>query len=147
MFQCSFCNNFLCEDDQFEHQASCQILENDTYKCKYRLLFVNSDSFNFCVFFRYVVQQVGLVFLPAMQTVFLRGPRTSERGQVRTKSSRTLPEVWIRYRWDEGFEHVWWVHFVNFLVENRFPFIMGCGDVVLHFLSPPPSSNRPVRLV
>lgn len=33
IFRCSFCNNFLCEDDQFEHQASCQILDSETYKC------------------------------------------------------------------------------------------------------------------
>ncbi|XP_060557593.1 zinc finger protein 330 homolog, partial [Ruditapes philippinarum] len=32
-FRCSFCWNFLCEDDQFEHQASCQQLESDSYKC------------------------------------------------------------------------------------------------------------------
>ena len=25
IYQCSFCNNYLCEDDQFEHQASCQV--------------------------------------------------------------------------------------------------------------------------
>lgn len=34
IFQCSFCSNHLCEDDQFEHQASCQILEAETYKCQ-----------------------------------------------------------------------------------------------------------------
>lgn len=33
VFRCSFCNNFLCEDDQFEHQASCQVLEAESYKC------------------------------------------------------------------------------------------------------------------
>lgn len=33
VFKCSFCENFLCEDDQFEHQASCQVLETDNYKC------------------------------------------------------------------------------------------------------------------
>ncbi|CAF3640098.1 unnamed protein product [Rotaria sp. Silwood1] len=33
VFQCSFCNQFLCEDDQFEHQASCQVLESENYKC------------------------------------------------------------------------------------------------------------------
>lgn len=33
MFCCSFCHNFLCEDDQFEHQASCQVLEAETFKC------------------------------------------------------------------------------------------------------------------
>lgn len=33
IFRCSFCHNFLCEDDQFEHQASCQVLEAETYKC------------------------------------------------------------------------------------------------------------------
>ncbi|KAK3573270.1 hypothetical protein QTP86_019236 [Hemibagrus guttatus] len=33
IFRCSFCHNFLCEDDQFEHQASCQVLESETYKC------------------------------------------------------------------------------------------------------------------
>lgn len=33
IFKCSFCMNFLCEDDQFEHQASCQTLESETYKC------------------------------------------------------------------------------------------------------------------
>lgn len=34
MFKCSFCNSFLCEDDQFEHQASCQVLESENYKCQ-----------------------------------------------------------------------------------------------------------------
>ncbi|XP_013774612.1 zinc finger protein 330 homolog [Limulus polyphemus] len=34
VFQCSFCNGFLCEDDQFEHQASCQVLESETLKCQ-----------------------------------------------------------------------------------------------------------------
>ncbi|XP_065282924.2 zinc finger protein 330 homolog [Dermacentor albipictus] len=33
IFKCSFCDSFLCEDDQFEHQASCQILEAETLKC------------------------------------------------------------------------------------------------------------------
>ncbi|XP_070552665.1 zinc finger protein 330-like [Ptychodera flava] len=33
VFKCSFCHNYLCEDDQFEHQASCQILESENYKC------------------------------------------------------------------------------------------------------------------
>eukprot|EP00088_Acartia_fossae_P050496 TRINITY_DN5659_c2_g1_i1.p1 TRINITY_DN5659_c2_g1~~TRINITY_DN5659_c2_g1_i1.p1 ORF type:complete len:317 (+),score=113.84 TRINITY_DN5659_c2_g1_i1:41-991(+) len=34
IFQCSFCLNFLCEDDQFEHQASCQVVEAESLKCK-----------------------------------------------------------------------------------------------------------------
>uniref|UniRef100_A0A0A9VYJ4 Zinc finger protein 330 n=2 Tax=Lygus hesperus TaxID=30085 RepID=A0A0A9VYJ4_LYGHE len=34
IFKCSFCANFLCEDDQFEHQASCQVLEAENYKCQ-----------------------------------------------------------------------------------------------------------------
>ncbi|XP_041969173.1 zinc finger protein 330 homolog isoform X2 [Aricia agestis] len=34
IFRCSFCAGFLCEDDQFEHQASCQVLESETYKCQ-----------------------------------------------------------------------------------------------------------------
>ena len=34
VFKCSFCDNFLCEDDQFEHQASCQKLESETLKCQ-----------------------------------------------------------------------------------------------------------------
>ena len=33
IFKCAFCNCFLCEDDQFEHQASCQKLSRDDYKC------------------------------------------------------------------------------------------------------------------
>lgn len=33
VFQCSFCSQFLCEDDQFEHQASCQVLESENFKC------------------------------------------------------------------------------------------------------------------
>lgn len=33
VYQCSFCNAFLCEDDQFEHQASCQRLEAESFKC------------------------------------------------------------------------------------------------------------------
>jgi len=34
IFSCSFCCNFLCEDDQFEHQASCQIIEAESLKCQ-----------------------------------------------------------------------------------------------------------------
>jgi len=32
-FRCSFCDKFLCEDDQFEHQAKCQVIESETLKC------------------------------------------------------------------------------------------------------------------
>lgn len=34
IFRCSFCTSFLCEDDQFEHQASCQVLESENFKCQ-----------------------------------------------------------------------------------------------------------------
>lgn len=34
IFRCSFCTNYLCEDDQFEHQASCQVLESESFKCQ-----------------------------------------------------------------------------------------------------------------
>ncbi|GLV37160.1 Noa36 [Carabus blaptoides fortunei] len=34
IFKCSFCDCYLCEDDQFEHQASCQVLESENYKCQ-----------------------------------------------------------------------------------------------------------------
>ncbi|XP_067948328.1 zinc finger protein 330-like [Watersipora subatra] len=33
VFSCSFCSGFLCEDDQFEHQAMCQKLDAETNKC------------------------------------------------------------------------------------------------------------------
>ncbi|KAK7070855.1 Zinc finger protein 330 [Halocaridina rubra] len=33
IFNCHFCKNFLCEDDQFEHQASCQVLDQESFKC------------------------------------------------------------------------------------------------------------------
>jgi len=33
-FTCSFCFKPLCEDDQFEHQASCQVLEQENLKCQ-----------------------------------------------------------------------------------------------------------------
>uniref|UniRef100_F1LBQ2 Zinc finger protein 330 n=1 Tax=Ascaris suum TaxID=6253 RepID=F1LBQ2_ASCSU len=33
VYRCSFCQNFLCEDDQFEHQASCQQIDSENYKC------------------------------------------------------------------------------------------------------------------
>eukprot|EP00922_Rhytidocystis_sp_ex-Travisia-forbesii_P048489 GHVS01072226.1.p1 GENE.GHVS01072226.1~~GHVS01072226.1.p1 ORF type:complete len:261 (-),score=33.17 GHVS01072226.1:339-1121(-) len=32
-FRCATCNQWLCEDDQFEHQASCQVLDAESYKC------------------------------------------------------------------------------------------------------------------
>ena len=34
VFKCSFCDNFICEDDQFEHQASCQKIESESLKCE-----------------------------------------------------------------------------------------------------------------
>jgi len=33
-FTCSFCFKILCEDDQFEHQASCQVVEAENLKCQ-----------------------------------------------------------------------------------------------------------------
>ncbi|CAL8090985.1 unnamed protein product [Calicophoron daubneyi] len=33
IFSCAFCHHLLCEDDQFEHQASCQRLEAENFKC------------------------------------------------------------------------------------------------------------------
>ncbi|CAH8520348.1 unnamed protein product [Heterobilharzia americana] len=33
VFSCAYCNHKLCEDDQFEHQASCQCLEGESFKC------------------------------------------------------------------------------------------------------------------
>ncbi|XP_054755063.1 zinc finger protein 330 homolog [Lytechinus pictus] len=33
VFQCAYCRGHLCEDDQFEHQASCQQLQSENYKC------------------------------------------------------------------------------------------------------------------
>ena len=32
-FKCFSCDSWLCEEDQFEHQASCQVLESETFKC------------------------------------------------------------------------------------------------------------------
>ncbi|KAL1110501.1 hypothetical protein AAG570_008029 [Ranatra chinensis] len=34
MFRCCFCSSFLCEDDQFEHQASCQVIDSENFKCQ-----------------------------------------------------------------------------------------------------------------
>ena len=31
--QCASCDNWICEDDQFEHQASCQVLESESNHC------------------------------------------------------------------------------------------------------------------
>ncbi|CAG9312150.1 unnamed protein product [Blepharisma stoltei] len=33
MYLCPTCDQWLCEDDHFEHQASCQHLETETFKC------------------------------------------------------------------------------------------------------------------
>lgn len=44
IFRCSFCNCFLCEDDQFEHQASCQVLEAESFKCKNFIIFQDTIS-------------------------------------------------------------------------------------------------------
>jgi len=33
-FICSFCFKPICEDDQFEHQASCQVVEQENLKCQ-----------------------------------------------------------------------------------------------------------------
>ncbi|PFX25029.1 Zinc finger protein 330 [Stylophora pistillata] len=34
VFVCSYCASYLCEDDQFEHQAKCQVLESETLKSR-----------------------------------------------------------------------------------------------------------------
>ena len=31
--QCATCSNWICEDDQLEHQAMCQTLETETNHC------------------------------------------------------------------------------------------------------------------
>eukprot|EP00210_Caulerpa_lentillifera_P006646 g6349.t1 len=33
LFKCATCDNWICEDDQFEHQASCQVLDSETNHC------------------------------------------------------------------------------------------------------------------
>lgn len=33
-FQCATCRKWLCEDDQFEHQASCTAIDAESYKCQ-----------------------------------------------------------------------------------------------------------------
>ncbi|CAG9537223.1 unnamed protein product [Cercopithifilaria johnstoni] len=33
IYHCAFCQDFLCEDDQFEHQSSCQYLGSESFKC------------------------------------------------------------------------------------------------------------------
>lgn len=33
VYRCSYCAGYICEDDQFEHQASCGQLDTETYKC------------------------------------------------------------------------------------------------------------------
>ncbi|BBN10934.1 hypothetical protein MPTK1_5g07690 [Marchantia polymorpha subsp. ruderalis] len=33
LFRCFSCDMWLCEDDQFEHQASCQQLDSETFHC------------------------------------------------------------------------------------------------------------------
>lgn len=33
LFICSYCRYYVCEDDQMEHQASCQVLESEDFKC------------------------------------------------------------------------------------------------------------------
>ncbi len=33
LVQCASCDNWICEDDQFEHQASCQVLESESNHC------------------------------------------------------------------------------------------------------------------
>ena len=33
MYQCNICGKWCCQDDQFEHQAMCQTLEGDSFKC------------------------------------------------------------------------------------------------------------------
>lgn len=57
IFRCSFCQNFLCEDDQFEHQASCQVLQAETFKCE--SLFFSLR----CLFSGIWVPQVYCLFL------------------------------------------------------------------------------------
>lgn len=33
LFRCFSCDMWLCEDDQFEHQASCQQIDSETFHC------------------------------------------------------------------------------------------------------------------
>ena len=33
LLQCATCANWICEDDQLEHQAMCQTLETETNHC------------------------------------------------------------------------------------------------------------------
>lgn len=75
IFKCSFCMGFLCEDDQFEHQASCQILESENFKCKYGHFRFKVCTFS-CVyrpihFSRSIVQSYRSIFMFAMQGLLL----------------------------------------------------------------------------
>jgi hypothetical protein len=74
IFKCSFCDCFLCEDDQFEHQASCQVLEAESFKCNiaatsvtYAIIcyfnYCNGIDFKLFEIFRSVMQSFGTIFL------------------------------------------------------------------------------------
>eukprot|EP01130_Rhizamoeba_saxonica_P006923 TRINITY_DN2778_c0_g2_i1.p1 TRINITY_DN2778_c0_g2~~TRINITY_DN2778_c0_g2_i1.p1 ORF type:complete len:279 (-),score=49.01 TRINITY_DN2778_c0_g2_i1:6-842(-) len=34
MYKCGTCSEWLCQDDAFEHQASCEVLEGESFKCR-----------------------------------------------------------------------------------------------------------------
>ncbi|KAI8440745.1 hypothetical protein MSG28_009084 [Choristoneura fumiferana] len=119
VFRCCFCDGFLCEDDQFEHQASCQVLESETYKCQ---------SCN----------RLGQYSCLRCKTCFC-DEHVRRRGVARDqRRGPPLPQVLLPHRAHlrpqhvHGTESVFSVHCVSCQVM-RFPL---CGEPTLKFKKP-----------
>lgn len=84
VFRCATCRLWLCQDDQFQHQAMCQTLDQETFKCTARsgalpaLILTCASLMPLrlpAALCRRVLQQDGAVQLPAVQDLLLRHSR------------------------------------------------------------------------
>jgi hypothetical protein len=86
VFQCSFCEQCLCEDDQFEHQASCQVLESENYKCKSNRVTLKGQ-----LHLRWDHKKIFTTEISVLSRLFFREGEYYSGGEAESIFGRALP--------------------------------------------------------
>ena len=113
MFDCAYCGVCLCEDDQFEHQSSCQYLDAETTKCEKNEESINDSEKSIFFFFlgsscnrlgqytclkckvhrRKKTKEGLLVLMSPSLDFLLRGSRSMQGFQVHARTSAAVSEM------------------------------------------------------
>lgn len=139
LFKCSFCDSFLCEDDQFEHQASCQVLESETYKCKWSFVFIKF-YFNLHINFHRIIFNLKVNLVTNWGNILAWGARhvtvkimfvgkDSNMRRIRQFLARNVDMIHLKLRT--------LACLVSFLMQYHFIYLIICNMIqyTIHYMN------------